>query len=386
MSRTLQILRALFFAIIASAGAYAADSINTFIDAHCTDCHNSDVKKGGLDLSILNPDFANPKTFAAWVKIHDRVKAGEMPPKKKPTQAEAGEFLKALSSELITADKVRIATEGRATRRRLNRFEYEDTLRDLLNLPGLQVKEFLPEDGEAHLFNKVGDALDVSHVNMARYLTAADYALRQAVAVQVEKPVSKTTKYYARDQGAFAGAYKVGPNIRSTFPLIGTKGQPDVVAGKAPKTVGDGKPGREEEAVGFGASTYEPTEIRFNNFKAPYTGPYKLRFNTYTVWAASSSPERYWNPDWGKLSPGRRDEPITIYSDTSPRILRKLGGFDATPEPQVSEMYVWLQKGETIRPDAARFLRPRPPEMKNPLATKDGMPAVALGRTQAALR
>ena len=50
---------------------------------------------------------------------------------------------------------------------------------DLLHAPWLQVRDSLPEDGESHRFNKIGDALDVSHVQMARYLGAADYALRR---------------------------------------------------------------------------------------------------------------------------------------------------------------------------------------------------------------
>ena len=69
--------------------------------------------------------------------------------------------------------------EGRAVWRRLNRYEYENALRDLLAAPWLQLRDMLPEDGEAHRFNKSGEALDVSHVQMARYLAAAEYALRR---------------------------------------------------------------------------------------------------------------------------------------------------------------------------------------------------------------
>ena len=40
--------------------------------------------KGGLDLTALKPDFADAENFARWVKVHDRIESGEMPPKKKP--------------------------------------------------------------------------------------------------------------------------------------------------------------------------------------------------------------------------------------------------------------------------------------------------------------
>ena len=81
-------------------------------------------------------------------------------------------------------------------------------MRDLLSAPWLQLRGQFPEDGEAHRFNKVGDALDMSHVQLNRYLAAADYALRQAMAKQVEAPQPKVTRYYARDQRSFTGPMK----------------------------------------------------------------------------------------------------------------------------------------------------------------------------------
>ena len=55
----------------------------TFLDHHCFDCHDGDKKKGGFDLSALQLSFSSPENFALWVKLHDRIESGEMPPKKK---------------------------------------------------------------------------------------------------------------------------------------------------------------------------------------------------------------------------------------------------------------------------------------------------------------
>src|ERR1051326_5785685 len=82
---------------------------------------------------------------------------------------------------LFAVEEARVRREGRSTWRRMNRYEYENTLRDLLDAPWLQIKEMLPEDGLSARFNKVGDALDVSHVQMSRYLAAAGYALREEI-------------------------------------------------------------------------------------------------------------------------------------------------------------------------------------------------------------
>src|SRR6266487_3506226 len=213
-----------------------------FVDRHCFECHDAETKKGGLDLTGLPFDLANPTNFSIWVTVHDRVDNGEMPPKKKarPEPAELEAFTRTLSSMLVSAEQARLAKEGRATQRRLNRYEYENALRDLLHAPWLQVRDALPEDGEADRFNKIGDALDVSHVQMARYLGAADYALREAMAPRAEPGPAKVQRYYARDQRSYTNKMKysvfnTAPE-RATFPVLGFAGQPDVRAENAPIT------------------------------------------------------------------------------------------------------------------------------------------------------
>jgi len=374
--------------LAATATVIAAELPRTsraFIEKHCVECHDADAKKGGLDLTSLKFDPASSTNFSEWVLVHDRVSNGEMPPKKKtrPEAAELEAFTKSLASSLVSVERARMAKEGRATRRRLNRYEYENALRDLLHAPWLQVRDSFPEDGEADRFNKIGDALDVSHVQMARYLAAADYALHQAMATQAERPESKISRYYARDQRSFTGpmtytVFNTAPE-RATFPVLGFEAQPDVRASKAPITVGGTNAElRELEGVGVVASAYEPIEPKFNQFRAPVAGHYKLRINAYSVWVGPGQSNKWFIPDLDNISKGRRDEPITITAETPPRLLRHLGDFDATPEPGVHELDVWLLAGEMIRPDAGRLFRSRPgaSRWQNPLAEKDGQPGV----------
>ncbi len=375
----------LFAATAALAAADLPPASRRFVEKHCVECHDAEVKKGGLDLTALKLDPANPTNFSTWVLVHDRVMLGEMPPKKKtrPETTELEAFTKSLSSSLVAAEQTRTAKEGRATRRRLNRYEYENALRDLLHAPWLQVRDSLPEDGEAHRFNKVGDALDVSHVQMARYLGAADYALRQAMATHATRPATKVTRYYARDQRSYTGPMKftvfnTAPE-RATFPVLGFKGQPEVRAGRAPLTVGSTNAElRELEGVGVVASAYEPIEPKFNQFRAPAAGHYKLRFSAYSVWVGPGESNKWFIPNLDDISRGRRDEPVTITAETPPRLLRKLGDFDVTPEPGTHELDAWLLAGEMVRPDAGRLFRSRPgaSRWQNPLAEKDGQPGV----------
>jgi len=266
--------------------------------------------------------------------------------KPRPESTDLENFTGALASSLTAAEKERLS-EGRATQRRLNRYEYENALRDLLKAPWLQIRDSLPEDGEAFRFNKVGDALDVSHVQMARYISAAEYALRQVMAPQAEQPKPKIQRYYTRDQRSFTGpmtftVFNTAPE-RATFPVLGFKGQPDVRAGKAPITFGKTNSElRELEAVGVVAGAYEPIEPKFNAFRAPVAGHYRVALNAYSVWVGPGPSNKWFIPNLDDVSRGHRSEPITVYSETPPRLLRWLGKFDITPEPSTNQLDVWL--------------------------------------------
>src|SRR6185437_14420782 len=100
------------------------------------------------------------------VKVHDRASAGEMPPadEPRPEPKELAAAMSQLASGLTAVDLARQRREGRSQLRRLNRVEFEITLRDLLAMPALKIKEALPEDGRAHGFVRLAGALDMSFV------------------------------------------------------------------------------------------------------------------------------------------------------------------------------------------------------------------------------
>ena len=72
--------------------------------------------------------------------------------------------------------------------RRLNRDEYEQNLRDVLQLPNLDIRDMLPEDREGHHFNKTTETLDMSRVQLIAYLDAAEAALREAMVNESKPP------------------------------------------------------------------------------------------------------------------------------------------------------------------------------------------------------
>ena len=398
--RTLAAITAMALLTAPPAGAAGPDT--AFISDHCAGCHNAEEKKGRLDLTGLAFDPKDPASLAVWVRVHDRVAAGEMPPRNRPRPAAAGQkaFLEGLARSIAAAERDALAGEGRATLRRLNRHEYENALRDLLGVPWAQVADRLPEDGEAHRFNKSGEALDVSYLTMERFIDSADHALRLATATGLERPQKTTRKLYARDEFSLRN-WQPRENgtlpDRLSFPVLDSKAQPDVRAGRAPAT---SPATREREAVGKVSSIFSDAGgYSWNSWRAPAPARYKLRISGYTVWVAGGGVARWffegqgaekapvyhtllWHrPNLDEVYPGRRDEPIAVYASGGGQT-RPVGAVDFTPKPTVSEIEVFLLPGEVIRTDGSRLFRTRvngtDEQYVNPLATEDGMPGYAV--------
>jgi hypothetical protein len=387
------------------AAAFPADDVAAFTDKYCSSCHNDVDKEGGLDLTSVKYAPENLDNFNLWVKVHDRVQNGEMPPKekKRPEATELKNFVGGISSALISSERERITMEGRTMRRRLNRSEYESTLRDIFQAPWLQVQAQLPEDGEAFRFNKVSTALDVSYVHMQRYMAAAEAAMRQLMAVKLMQPPTTTKRYYARDemtQWLPNVNQNAGGPERMKFPVLGYAPQPDVRQYFAPPTVGpNGDPKiREMEASGWISSNYVTGfGSRWAQFHAPVTGRYHIKFSGFTLWAGpfghttkfangrdmvgQPRPPQFFSANFDDLSRGRRSEYMTIYTYGGSQN-RRLGGIDVHPDVGVQDMGdVYLLANEGIVTDASRFFRSRPTGFQggytNPLAQRDGSPAVA---------
>lgn len=198
-----------------NAHAEPQQALNGFLEQHCTECHDADVKKGGLDLGALKFDLANADAFQGWQKVFERVRDGEMPPKKKPqpAKADAEKFLAGLKPELLKADEADVATNGRVRSRRLTRTEYENTLHDLLGID-MPLQMLLPEDRASYGFETVAAGQQLSQHLLARYLDVADIALTDAFQ-RVLKGDKKFQKHYTPDMLAKErrGNYR-GPDLR----------------------------------------------------------------------------------------------------------------------------------------------------------------------------
>jgi hypothetical protein len=385
---------------VSPAAAAAPDKI--FLNDHCVGCHSAEVKKGGLDLTALRLDATVPADLSLWIRIHDRVTAGEMPPRSRPRPDAARQkaFVDGLANSIVAAERAALAGEGRATLRRLNRNEYENALRDLLGVSWAQIVSRLPEDGEAYRFNKSGEALDVSYLTMERFIDSANHALRLATATALEQPAKTTRKLYARDEFSLRN-WQPRENgtlpDRLSFPVLDSRAQPDVRMGRAPAT---SPATREREAVGKVSSIFSDAGgYSWNGWRAPAAARYKVRIAGYSIWVAGGGVARWfyegqgaekapvyhtllWHrPNLDEVYPGRRNEPIAVYASGGGQT-RPIGAVDFTPKPTVNEIEVFLLPGEVLRTDGSRLFRTRvngtDEQYVNPLATEDGMPGYAV--------
>lgn len=163
------------------------DEVTTgFFRRHCVRCHGEKKAQGGLRLDQLDGDLARRDTYARWHAAAAKLRAGDMPPEgePRPDSVEVATVVRRITQRLDQAAAQRSA-EGRVVLRRLNRTEYENTVRDLFAV-AVDVKAILPEDTIAYGFDNVGSALNVSPVLLERYLEAADAVIAAAAA-----PVAK---------------------------------------------------------------------------------------------------------------------------------------------------------------------------------------------------
>lgn len=156
--------------------------VQPVLQKYCSECHTGEKAKGDFRLDRLRPDLKTAETIAAWKAVGERLTSRSMPPKSKPqpTVDESKSVTQWLDAGLVSGELERRRREGRSGLRRLNRVEYENTIRDLLGID-LALKHTLPEDDLVDGFDNVGSALTLSAPLLERYLEAADLALDAAI-------------------------------------------------------------------------------------------------------------------------------------------------------------------------------------------------------------
>jgi len=218
-------------ALVCPASSYAASNaapasfarfqsdILPILKEYCFDCHGDGMDKG----KVAFDEFKTPDELLArkelWLAVLKNVRAGLMPPEKKPRPSEEQKLTLA---NWIKRDAFGIDPNdpdpGRVTVRRLNRIEYRNTIRDLTGFD-FKVEEELPPDDTGYGFDNIGDVLTLSPLLLEKYMQAAETiaagAVPRVTRVVAEKNLPGTAFRKSEGKGngerlSFYEAAKVG--------------------------------------------------------------------------------------------------------------------------------------------------------------------------------
>ena len=175
----------ILFSISFTAHLFAGPSPD-FLKTYCINCHGADKQKGDRRFDDLTTAIQTPDDAMAWQEILDQLNKGEMPPEdeKQPPKAELLSAVDAITQSIADATQRFKATGAHTVLRRLNSFEYRNTIGDLL---GLNVQAWDPTTGfpsevRDEGFDNNSAAQVTSGMLLDHYFVAAEEAIRRATA------------------------------------------------------------------------------------------------------------------------------------------------------------------------------------------------------------
>jgi mono/diheme cytochrome c family protein len=158
-----------------------AKQVVPLVKKYCGGCHGATRQEAGISL-LRHPDVAAvKKDHETWTKAHAALTAGEMPPDDQPQPtADERRLLQNWITSTLNLDGRQPSDPGRVTLRRLNRAEYDNTIRDLTGLDLRLAKDF-PSDDVGEGFDNIGDVLSLPPLLLEKYLNAAEVIVQTAM-------------------------------------------------------------------------------------------------------------------------------------------------------------------------------------------------------------
>ena len=185
---------------------HADEATTQFLKAYCIRCHGAKTQKADRRFDTLPNKIVTLDDLERYQEIVDQLNLENMPPDGEPRPAVTKrlKIIRSLTSNINTAQRDLQASGGHSPLRRLNSWEYRQTIGDLL---GLNVDFWNPaEDFPAEVivdgFDNNGEALVTSGVLMDHYMGAAEEAVRRATQFGI-RPTSQ--QYVQKSPFYFSG-------------------------------------------------------------------------------------------------------------------------------------------------------------------------------------
>ena len=196
------------------------ESVRPTLAKHCSTCHNEKVLAAGLNFDRFRDESIARRSPEVWPRVLERLAAGTMPPPSLPRLTE-GE-LKSITGwirETFPTEASPAAGPSRVTLRRLNRAEYNNTIRDLLGVAAAPARDF-PMDDSGYGFDNIADVLSLSPMLMEKYMASARKLSRLAVYGEPLPQQPTTIGHYLGKHSQDARRTLAAPNI-TPFSLRG---------------------------------------------------------------------------------------------------------------------------------------------------------------------
>lgn len=191
--------------------------VRGFFSTYCYDCHSNDKQKGDINLEQYQDAPRMYEDHKLWEDVRDMLETRKMPPKKKtqPSEEDRHQLVLFIDKELSKFDCGGPVNPGRVTIRRLNRAEYNNTIRDLMGIPFKPAADF-PLDEVGYGFDNNGDVLSLPPMLLEKYLAAAEKIVTKAIVTDPATLVPRTEipgKRFKPD--------KDGPDVRVEEGVVG---------------------------------------------------------------------------------------------------------------------------------------------------------------------
>src|SRR5580704_14552438 len=152
------------------------DRVRPLLQKYCVECHGRETHEGEVNFEALKDFSAAVGERKTWERARKMLGDGSMPPADhdpRPTSAESAQLVKWIDQAVFGLDCGRMHDPGHVTIRRLNRTEYNNTIRDLLGVQMRPADDF-PSDDVGNGFDNIGDVLSLSPLLLEKYLEAAE--------------------------------------------------------------------------------------------------------------------------------------------------------------------------------------------------------------------